>query len=144
MHLSVGRLPYAPRVTPALLAAGRRRYVSLTTFRRSGVPVSTAVWVAPAGDGLVVTTGGGTGKAKRLRNDPRVQLRECTRTGRVRPGAVIVEGRVEIVADHEEQQRWRRALAAKYGVQWRITEIVERRLERPDGPGSIILRITDR
>ena len=143
-HLSGSRLPYAPGVSPALLAAGRRRYVSLTTFRRSGVPVSTPVWVAPAGDGLVVTTGGGTGKAKRLRNDPRVELRECSRTGRVRPGAVVVEARADLITDHAEQQRWRGPLAAKYRLQWRITQVVERRLERPDRPGTVILRITDR
>lgn len=131
-------------MSPALLAAGRRRYVSLTTFRRSGVPVSTPVWVAPSGDGLVVTTGAGTGKAKRLRNDPRVELRECTRTGRVRPGAPVVEARAELVTDEVEQQGWRGALAAKYGVQWRVASLLEQRLERPGGSGRVILRITDR
>ena len=31
-------------------------YVSLTTFGRTGVPVSTPVWAAPDGDTLVVWT----------------------------------------------------------------------------------------
>jgi uncharacterized protein len=37
-------------------------YVSLTTFRRTGVPVSTPVWAAPKGDTLVVWTRADSGK----------------------------------------------------------------------------------
>jgi uncharacterized protein len=37
-------------------------YVSLTTFRRTGVPVSTPVWAAPEGDSLVVWTRADSGK----------------------------------------------------------------------------------
>jgi PPOX class probable F420-dependent enzyme len=37
-------------------------YVSLTTFRRTGVPVSTPVWAAQVGDTLVVWTRTDSGK----------------------------------------------------------------------------------
>ena len=37
-------------------------YVSLTTFRRTGVPVSTPVWAAPDGDTRVVWTRTDSGK----------------------------------------------------------------------------------
>jgi uncharacterized protein len=130
-------------MSPALLAAGRRRYVSLTTFRRTGAPVSTAVWVSPVGDALVVLTGAATGKAKRLRNDPRVELAECSLSGRVRPGALIVHGRAEIVTDPDEQRRLLAGHAAKYGLQYRIYSRVVHLLEKPDGPGDVVLRITD-
>jgi len=39
-------------------------YVSLTTFGRTGVPVSTPVWAAPDGDTLVVWTRADSGKRK--------------------------------------------------------------------------------
>lgn len=40
-----------------LAAMGEEPFVSLTTFRKTGVGVPTAVWIAPEGDGaLVVTT----------------------------------------------------------------------------------------
>lgn len=131
-------------MSPQLLAVGRRRYVSLTTFRRSGAAVSTAVWVAPDADGLVVTTGRATGKAKRLRNDPRVELRECSFRGRVRPGAPVVHGRAEIVEDPAEQERLSRALAAKYGWQLALTRLVEGIAERRGGyAGNVVLRIVD-
>ena len=130
-------------MSPALLAAGRRRYVSLTTFRRTGVPVATAVWVAPVGDALVVVTGAATGKAKRLRNDPRVELRECSVRGRVRPGAPVVHARAELVADAQEQERLLEGHRRKYGLQFRAYRAVERLLAGEGGPGEVVLRITD-
>jgi uncharacterized protein len=129
---------------PELRAAGRRRYVSLTTFRRSGEGVSTAVWVAPVDDALVVLTGGATGKAKRLRRDPRVELRECDVRGRVRPGAPVALGRAEIVTDPAEQERLLAGHRRKYGLQYRLYRAVIRLLEKEDGPGDVVLRITDR
>ena len=131
-------------MTPALRAAGRRRYVSLTTFRRTGVAVSTAVWVAPMGDALVVLTGAASGKAKRLRRDPLVELRECDVRGRVRSGAPVALGRAELVTDPAAQGHLLTAHASKYGLQYRLYRAVMRLVERHDGPGDVVLRITDR
>ena len=36
--------------------------ISLTTYRRTGVPVPTPVWAAPDGDSLVVWTRADSGK----------------------------------------------------------------------------------
>lgn len=130
-------------MSPALHAVGRRRYVSLTTFRRSGLGVPTAVWIAPAGDALVVTTGAAAGKTKRIRNDPRVELRECDARGRVRPGAVMVAGRAEVVTDPDEQHRLLAGHRRKYGWQFRAFMAFERLVARADGPGGVVLRITD-
>lgn len=60
-----------------LLAVSGARFVSLTTFRRSDVAVSTPAWIVRDGDALRVTTPGDSGKLKRLRNDARVELRPC-------------------------------------------------------------------
>ena len=75
--------------TDAALAdlLGDERFVSLTTFRRSGERVSTPVWVGRDGDALVVTTPQASGKVKRIRNNPRVELCSCSRMGRVKDGA---------------------------------------------------------
>ena len=66
-----------------LLALAEQRFVLLTTYRRSGEAVSTPVWVAREGDALVVLTPARSGKAKRLRRDPRVQVQPCGRFGKV-------------------------------------------------------------
>jgi len=131
-------LTYGVKVTvvPTLDLAGEQ-FVSLTTFRRDGTPVPTPVWIAQDGDALVVTTPAGTGKVKRLRHDPRVELRTCNRRGTVPDGAVPTSGVAEVLAP---QPRHPEALRRKYGVQYRIGTVVERlvrgRRER------VILRIT--
>lgn len=135
---------YGVRMSPGLQAAGRRRYVSLTTFRRTGVPVATAVWIAPVGDALVVVTGGSTGKAKRLRNDPRVELRECSARGVVAEGAPVVLGAAEVVADPAEVDRLLAGHRAKYGWQFRAYAAVERLLQRGSPQDAVVLRIVDR
>ena len=66
----------------SLLRLADERFVSLTTFRRSGQPVSTPVWVGRDGDALVVLTPSGSGKVKRLRADPRVEVQACGRCAR--------------------------------------------------------------
>ena len=76
---------------------GRQEFVSLITFRRTGAPVATPVWIAPDGDALVVTTPVESGKVKRLRRDPRVELRPCSRRGKVADGASMVAAVAEIV-----------------------------------------------
>jgi PPOX class probable F420-dependent enzyme len=63
-------------------------YVSLTTFRRTGVPVSTPVWAAPDGDSLLVWTRSDSGKVKRLRHTTRVTCAPCTFRGHLEGPAV--------------------------------------------------------
>ena len=139
---------------PSTLAdMGRHRFVALTTFRRSGAPVPTPVWVAPvdggpagdgpagngaAGDVLVVTTPADSGKVKRLRHDPRVELRPCTRLGKVAPDAPTVAAVARVVP---ADGRSTGALASKYGLEYRIVLLVEKVLRR--GGERVILRITE-
>lgn len=139
-------------MTPELRALGRRRYIALTTFRRTGVGVPTPVWVAPADDALVVMTTSTTGKAKRLRNDPRVELQECDARGRVRPGAPVVLGSATVIADPSEVDRLLSGHRAKYGWQFRGFRLIEHLLARRSAKAraaaaastDVVLLITDR
>src|SRR6476661_10290411 len=90
---------------PALAALGDEKFVSLTTFRRSGVGVPTPVWIGREGDALVVTTPAGSGKVKRLRNDDRVEIRPCSRRGVVEDGAPKVTAVAELVEGPEAMRR---------------------------------------
>ena len=89
------------------------RYVSLTTFRRDGSPVATAVWVARDGDALVVVTGAGSGKVRRIRANGAVTLAPCDVRGRVHGDAV--SGRA-VVLDASETKRVTRAIRRRYGL----------------------------
>lgn len=57
--------------------------ISLTTFRKSGKPVSTPVRFAVESGKLYVSTRTKAGKVKRIRINPKVQLAPCTMRGKV-------------------------------------------------------------
>ena len=125
-----------------LLALGSERFVSLTTFRRSGVGVSTPVWIARDGDSLVVTTPAGSGKVKRLRNSSRVQLQPCNRMGKVVGGFSPIEASAQIQDDPAVIERLGDVFLAKFRLEYRIFMFIERRTK--DGQKQrVMLKITD-
>jgi PPOX class probable F420-dependent enzyme len=121
-----------------LLRLADERFVSLSTFRKSGDEVATPVWIARDGDDLLVTTPDDTGKVKRLRNSPRVRLSPSSRMGKVADDAA----RVDAVATIEpETPRLTRIFSKKYGFEYRLFMWIERRGNRAQKP-RVILRIT--
>lgn len=87
------------------------KYISLTTFRRTGAPVATPVWFAEAGGRLCIFTNPKSGKVKRIRNNPRVKGAPCTMRGRV-TGPEFA-GKAHFL-DGQERDRARQALERKY------------------------------
>ncbi|MEO7422125.1 MAG: PPOX class F420-dependent oxidoreductase [Ornithinibacter sp.] len=105
------------------------KYASLTTFRRSGAPVSTPVWIAPAVDGsgrLCVITVDDTGKTKRLAHTTRVELRACDMRGRVAPDAPTYAGTARVVRGADDIAQVRAAVVAKYGMTARFSDLLEK------------------
>lgn len=58
-------------------------YLSLETFRKTGVGVRTPVWFAEQEDELLLYTLADSGKVKRIRNNPRVRIAPCDMRGRL-------------------------------------------------------------
>ncbi|MEZ4669213.1 MAG: PPOX class F420-dependent oxidoreductase [Anaerolineae bacterium] len=77
----------------------KHNFISLTTFRKNGQPVSTPVTFGEASGKLYVVTGLNTGKIKRLKNNPRVEFAPCDQRGKVLGAAV--EGRARILSPEE-------------------------------------------
>jgi uncharacterized protein len=119
-------------VTP-LLPLADARFVSLTTFRRSGEPVSTPVWIGRDGGALVVLTPAGSGKVKRLRDDPRVELRPCGRFGAVPDGVEPVVGTAELREDPADVERAHDTIRRTYPLESRLVLGIERLVERLRG-----------
>lgn len=88
-------------------------FISLTTFRRSGVAVATTVWFVVDANALLVTTMDTTGKAKRLRHTSRVTLCVCDRRGHVKGREY--EGTAELLAGGVANDIRRRVIK-RYGV----------------------------
>ncbi|TFC01817.1 PPOX class F420-dependent oxidoreductase [Cryobacterium adonitolivorans] len=127
-------------IAATLAGIADERFVSLTTFRRTGEPVSTPVWIAADGADLIVTTPKESGKVKRLANDSRVHLRPCSRTGAVRDDAVTVEARAVIVDDDPSRALLTRVFGGKYRAEYRVFMFIER-LGRSGAKQRVMLRI---
>lgn len=127
-------------MAPSLHNLGGERFVLLTTYRRSGEPVSTPVWVLPDAGAALVSTPEGSGKLKRLRRDPRATIQPCDRRGNVEPDAPVVEGRAEIIRDDAATEAVGRRLARKYGIEYHLFMAAEWLLRRGN-PQRAVVRI---
>jgi uncharacterized protein len=122
-------------------ALGDEPFLSLTTFRKSGERVSSPMWVARDGDALIMFTPEASGKVKRLRNSPRVELRPCDRMGRVKEGVEPVAGIAEVLTDEDTLERATEMIRRKYGLMYQVIMAIERLIK--SGPEKrVILRIT--
>ena len=90
------------------------KYVNLTTFRGSGEAVSTPLWFATVDGRAYMTTPPGSGKMKRVRNDPRVLLTPSNATGR--PRGESIEGVARTIEGGRIAERAGTALREKYRV----------------------------
>ena len=125
----------------AFALLGDQRFVSLTTFRKSGEPVSTPVWVGRDGDVLIVTTPETSGKVKRIRNSQRVEVRPCNRMGRVEEGTESVAGVARLLTDDKDQKRLTEVIRRKYKFEYRVVMGIER-LTRSGRRTRVIIAIT--
>ena len=127
---------------PPFLSLGDARFVSLTTFKRSGEAVSTTVWVARDGDALLVTTPDGTGKVKRIRNSGRVELRQSSRMGKVDESVDPVHASAVIVDEPGTEAELERIFSAKYRTEYRIFLFIERRFAKGENKKRVMIRMT--
>ena len=113
-------------MTPAEQLAAEK-YLAFTTFRRSGEPVTTPVWVVPVSDGrLGFWTAMGTGKTKRLRHDPRVRVEPCDVRGRTQESTSPVDGQAEMVRSGAFFDEVQGRVREKYGWMTTVTRLLAR------------------
>ena len=91
----------------------KSEYILLTTFTKDGRPKPTAIWAAPAGDGLVVIAQETSWKVKRIRNTPRVTIAPCDLRGN--PKGDAVEATAEIL-DKSANGTTYDAIGKRYGL----------------------------
>jgi len=107
----------------AIAQFDKAKYLSLETFRKTGVGVRTPVWFArdPASnDNLTrfyVYTLADSGKVKRIRNNPKVRIAPCNMRGDVRGAWVGANARL---CSGDEVEKGQSLLKEKYGLAKRI------------------------
>ncbi len=96
-------------------------YMNLTTYRKSGVAVTTPVWFAQEGDKLYVFTAGESGKVKRIRNNGTVEVAPCNASGKPLGAS---QSAIARLLSPEEGKRADAIVTRKYGWQKRIFGLV--------------------
>jgi uncharacterized protein len=126
-------------MTDAVSALAAEKFVSLTTFKKDGGAVAAPMWIGRDGDQLFFWTPVDSWKAKRAKNNPRVVLVPCSRTGKVRDGAEPVDGVAEVITDPATVQRLTGVIRRKYGLGFILVTFLERLLR--GAKPRLVLRI---
>ena len=90
------------------------KYLNLATYRKNGNLVPTPVWFVQDQDGLYVRTIANSGKVKRVRNNPQVQVAVCDARGNLLGD--WFQARAQLV-DEETAEKVNSWLRKKYGLQ---------------------------
>lgn len=88
-----------------------QKYIVLTTFRKTGVPVPTPVWFAEQGGKLYIVTRENSGKCKRILNNPQVRIAPSTIRGKIIGPEFPANARI---LPSEDWPRARKAIRDKY------------------------------
>jgi PPOX class probable F420-dependent enzyme len=118
------------------------RYVSLTTFKKDGSPKATPVWITGTGGSYLFTTGDKAWKTRRLLRNPAVEVQLCDMRGRLKPNTAIYKGTGEVQTGAESVAAAERALASKYGWQFKAAQVVDAvKLKFGRGPKQKVVAI---
>jgi PPOX class probable F420-dependent enzyme len=96
---------------PRLARFARQKTAVLTSYRRDGTPVPTPLSVVADGDRLLIRSYERSGKARRIRNRPEVEVAPSTARGRPTGPALRATARL---LDGADSRRAARLLARKY------------------------------
>ena len=99
-----------------------QKYVSLTTYKKSGDAVATPVWIVPKDGKLFVWTDRASFKAKRLIRDPRCTVAPCNASGSKLLGPTA-NGAARLLAPNEADPVVE-ALKARYGYQYGLIKFI--------------------
>ena len=106
----------------------KAKYFSLETFRKTGIGIRTPVWFAedPTQQPrtvFYVYTLPDSGKAKRIRNNPKVRIAPCNMRGDLRGAWVDALARI---CEGTEVEKGQELLNQKYGLMKRIGDFFSR------------------
>jgi uncharacterized protein len=100
------------------------KVISLETYRKTGEPVRTPVWFLEESGVLYVHTDDSTGKAKRIRRNPKVRVAPSHFRGK--PKAEYIDARAELETTPEVVEKYHSKIYKKYGLQATLTRFVQR------------------
>jgi PPOX class probable F420-dependent enzyme len=106
----------------------KQNYLSLETFRKSGVGVKTPVWFVQDGHSLYIRTVAESGKVKRIHNNPQVNIAPCKMYGALLSDWIQAEAHE--VSDLDIDRKVDKLLGKKYGLMKKIFALAGNRHSR--------------
>ncbi len=100
-----------------------QKYLAIESYRKNGEAIRTPVWFVENQRTLYVRTDSDTGKAKRMRRNPRIRIAPCNAGGTLKGG--WVEAEAKFATDEEAEQAYQ-LLRRKYGLQYRAVRFFGR------------------
>jgi len=117
-----------------------QEFLSIETFRKNGIGVKTTVWFAQECAILYIWTIGESGKAKRIRNNARVNIAPCKRLGKVTGKWMAAQASVDDSAAavrHVET-----LLRRKLGFVFAAFELMDRLRDRLTGKQRVSIKVS--
>ncbi|MEY4391300.1 MAG: hypothetical protein RLZZ544_9 [Actinomycetota bacterium] len=120
------------------------KYVSFTSYKKDGTPVSLPVWVVPFDGGYAFTTGLTTHKVARIKRDARASLAVSNFKGVVSPGSTVHTG-AAVLLNGDDAARVQKLIAKKYRVgmlMLAIREKVQKLRGKPEDIATAAIKVT--
>ena len=116
-----------------------QEFLSIETFRKNGMGVKTTVWFAKEGGMLYIWTIGDSGKAKRIRNNARVNIAPCKRFGKVTGEWIAARASVDDSA--AAVQHVETLLRRKLGFVFAVFGLMDRLRDRLTGKQLVSIKV---
>ena len=100
-----------------LKAFDNEEYISLETYRKTGVAIATPVWFAEKDGVFYIYSVADAGKVKRIRNNPTVRIAPCQFRGELKGDWVEATARIVTGSDEDRSHD---LLDRKYGWKKKI------------------------
>ncbi len=131
------------------MALADEKYIRVTTFKKDGTEVSTPTWIVALDEGKVgFYTSSTSGKAKRLKNNPKVVIQPSDGRGKPKQGTSPVEGTAVVVSGPQRDAIYEKVVA-KYGFMTKVTRLfakvggVIKRKEQPYADRGVVVTLSE-
>ena len=115
-------------------------FLSLETFRKTGVGVTSPIWFAELDGEFLLWTDVNSGKIKRIRNNPRVMVAPCQRFGDITGEWVSARASVDETPEGVEQVE--ALLRRKVGIGFALFRLIDKVRDRRKGGRRVSVRVS--
>lgn len=116
-----------------------QEFLSLETFRKNGIGVKTPMWFVQEGDVFYFWTISDSGKVKRIRNNPQVNIAPCKRFGEVTGAWMAAHASMD--DSPTTMQHVLVLLRRKIGIGFGVFKFIDEVRDRIKGAHRVIIKV---